>query len=137
MSCGFVFVRCSHRNHLASYSRIFLKNDPLAGGGNHTIVYRFYARACKKVFHPFYVLSIFDEGLGEEQIDINSEQLLGKYTCFGLFYHLLSARFVIAVPLCTNCHKYATCYEGKCVCKAGYLGNGNVCEGIHDLYFCM
>ena len=85
MSCGFVFVRCSHRNHLASYSRIFLKNDPLAGGGNHTIVYRFYARTCKKVFHPFYVLSIFDEGLGEEQSDINSEQLLGKYTCFGLF----------------------------------------------------
>lgn len=53
---------------------------------------------------------------------------------FGLFYHFL-ARFFIAGPLCTNCHKYATCFEGKCVCKAGYLGNGNVCEGIYDLYF--
>ena len=35
-------------------------------------------------------------------------------------------------PLCTGCHKYAVCVDGKCACKAGYLGNGNVCEGIYD-----
>lgn len=88
------------------------------------------------MFHPFPVLSNFDEGLGEEQSDIYSEQLLAEYTCFGLFYYLFLARFFIAGPLCTDCHKYATCFEGKCVCKAGYLGNGNVCEGIHDLSVC-
>lgn len=39
------------------------------------------------------------------------------------------------VPLlCTGCHEHASCRGGRCVCEAGYLGNGNVCEGICESY---
>ncbi|XP_068735007.1 fibropellin-1-like [Montipora capricornis] len=41
------------------------------------------------------------------------------------------------VPLCTGCHKYAVCVDGKCACKAGYFGNGNVCEEPTDSNYTM
>lgn len=29
----------------------------------------------------------------------------------------------------SNCHQYAKCTPSKCVCKPGYSGDGEICNG--------
>ena len=45
---------------------------------------------------------------------------------------LIPVKVAFAPLVCPECDEHATCRNGKCVCEAGYVENGNVCEGIYE-----
>ena len=42
-------------------------------------------------------------------------------------------QIIVSADVCSLCHRLAECIDHHCVCKRGYVGNGNYCKSKCDM----
>ena len=51
-----------------------------------------------------------------------------------VLYNVVALAPTLSSDKCPDCHSHAQCVLGKCVCVAGFTGDGNMCEGIYSSF---
>lgn len=44
------------------------------------------------------------------------------------FFFSKITQIIVSADVCSLCHRLAECIDHHCVCKRGYVGNGNYCK---------
>ena len=62
---------------------------------------------------------------------IESKSTCWRNKCRIIFGYLVS--FALLAKICDMCHINATCINNRCVCNAGFIGNGFQCDGKQSI----
>ena len=62
---------------------------------------------------------------------IESKSTCWRNKCRIIFDYLVS--FAFLAKICDMCHINATCINNRCVCNAGFIGNGFQCDGKQSI----